>query len=79
MRLDIVNAEASLFSGEVAQLVVNGAMGELGIAPGHAQLLTTLRRGLVRATLPDKTEVTFDLAGGILEVQPYLVSILADI
>jgi len=81
LRLDIVSAEKEIFSGEVELLFVTGEMGELGISPGHSQLLTTLRPGYVRAILPgkkDDNEEVFYISGGMLEVQPYIVSVLAD-
>ncbi len=78
LRLDIVSAETQIFSGEVAMLFVNGEEGELGIAPGHSQLLTTLRAGSVRVIFPNQQEEIFYISGGMLEVQPYIVSVLAD-
>lgn len=79
LRLDIVSAEKQIFSGEVEIVFVTGEMGELGIAPGHSQLLTTLRPGYVRAILPGKQEEEiFYISGGMLEVQPYIASVLAD-
>ncbi len=78
LRLDIVSAEKQIFSGDVEMVFVSGELGELGIAPGHSQLLTTLKPGMVRTTLADKTEEIFYISGGMLEVQPYIVSILAD-
>lgn len=77
LRLDIVSAEQQIFTGEVEMVFVTGEMGELGIAPGHSQLLTTLRSGYVRAVMKDEEEV-FYISGGMLEVQPYIVSVLAD-
>jgi F-type H+-transporting ATPase subunit epsilon len=78
LRLDIVSAEKQIFSGEVTIVFVTGEMGELGISPGHSQLLTTLRPGPVRVILPNQEEEVFYISGGMLEVQPYIVSILAD-
>jgi F-type H+-transporting ATPase subunit epsilon len=78
MRLEIVSAEKQIFSGEALMVSVTGEMGELGIAPGHAQLLTSLRPGFVRAILPNKEEEVFYISGGMLEVQPYIASVLAD-
>jgi F-type H+-transporting ATPase subunit epsilon len=78
LKLDIVSAEKQIFSGEAEMVFVTGEMGELGIAPGHAQLLTTLRPGFVRAILPNKTEEVFYISSGMLEVQPYNASVLAD-
>jgi F-type H+-transporting ATPase subunit epsilon len=78
LRLDIVSAEKQIFSGEAVMVFVSGEMGELGLAPGHSQLLTNLRPGSVRAILPNKEEEVFYISGGMLEVQPYIVSVLAD-
>ena len=78
IQCDIVSAEKSIFSGEVAFMVVSGNMGELGIAPGHAPLLTDLLPGPVRLDLEDGTEEVFYVSGGFLEVQPQAVTLLAD-
>jgi len=76
--LDIVSAEEQIFSGIVEQLVATGALGEIGIVPGHAPLLTTLKPGEVRITLPEGREELYYVSGGMLEVQPYHVTVLAD-
>lgn len=78
LRLDIVSAEQQIFTGEVEMVFVTGEMGELGIAPGHSQLLTSLRPGYVRAIIGDDQEEVFYISNGMLEVQPYIVSVLAD-
>lgn len=78
LRLDIVSAEKLIFSGEARSVFVTGEMGELGIEPGHSQLLTTLKPGHVRALLLNNQEEVFYISGGMLEVQPYIVSVLAD-
>lgn len=78
IRLDIVSAEKELFSGSVAIVFVTGELGELGISPGHSQLLTSLRPGYVRAILANNDEEIFYVSGGMLEVQPYIVTVLAD-
>lgn len=78
LRLDIVSAEKQIFSGQVEMIFVTGEEGELGIPPGHSQLLTSLRPGYVRAVMPSKEEQIFYVSGGMLEVQPYIVSVLAD-
>lgn len=78
LRLDIVSAEKQIFSGDVTMVYATGEIGELGIAPGHSQLLTTLRPGHVRVLLPNQEEEVFYISGGMLEVQPYIVSVLAD-
>lgn len=78
MRLDIVSAEKSFFSEVVEAAFITGDMGELGIYPGHTQLLTTLKPGNVRALMPDKSEEVFFINGGMLEVQPFIITVLAD-
>lgn len=78
LRLDIVSAEKEIFSGNAEMVFATGELGELGIAPGHAQLLTTLRPGYVRALLPNKEEEVFYISSGLLEVQPFIVTVLAD-
>lgn len=78
LRLDIVSAEKSIFSGEVATVFATGDMGELGIMPGHTPLVTSLKSGDIRAVLPDQAEEVFYVKGGLLEVQPYIVTVLAD-
>lgn len=75
---DIVSAEASIFSGEVAMVFATGELGELGIAPRHAPLLTRLSPGQVRVKLTDGEEEFYYVSGGLLEVQPHLVTVLAD-
>jgi F-type H+-transporting ATPase subunit epsilon len=78
LRLDIVSAERAIFSGEVEMVFASGALGELGIAPGHAPLLTSLKPGNIRALLPNKAEEVFFVSSGMLEVQPFIVTVLAD-
>jgi len=78
LKLDIVSAEKQIFSGDVTMIFVTGEMGELGIAPGHSQLLTTLRPGFVRVVFPNKNEEVFYISGGMVEIQPYIASVLAD-
>lgn len=75
---DIVSAEAGIFSGLVESLVATGAIGELGVNYGHAPLLTALVPGPVRITLQNGEEQVYYVSGGFLEVQPGVVSILAD-
>jgi F-type H+-transporting ATPase subunit epsilon len=75
---DIVSAEESLFSGLVELLVATGTQGELGIAFGHAPLLTDLKPGPVRIIKQEGEEEIYYLSGGFLEVQPNTISILAD-
>lgn len=78
LRLDIVSAEKQIFSGEAQMVFVTGTLGEIGITPGHSQLLTKLKPGYVRAIMPNQEEEIFYVSGGMLEVQPYIVSVLAD-
>ncbi len=79
LRIDIVSAEEAIFSGEAEMVFATGAMGELGIAPGHAPLVTALKSGNIRVILPDtKKEEVFYVKGGMLEVQPFVVTVLAD-
>lgn len=76
--LDIVSLEASIFSGLVEMVVVTGEMGELGILPGHAQLLTSIKPGQIRLALPGNVQEIYYVSGGILEIQLYAITILAD-
>ena len=75
---DIVSAEKEIFSGRVTQLSATGSIGELGILPGHAPLLTGINPGPVRLTLESGEEEVIFASGGFLEVQPGVVTILAD-
>ncbi|WP_376694748.1 F0F1 ATP synthase subunit epsilon [Wenzhouxiangella sp. EGI_FJ10305] len=75
---DIVSAEAEIFSGDAAMVVVSGEEGELGIAPRHAPLLTRLKPGQVRVMLPEGGEEFYYISGGLLEVQPHVVTVLSD-
>ncbi|MCD8573888.1 MAG: F0F1 ATP synthase subunit epsilon [Gammaproteobacteria bacterium] len=78
LTLDIVSAERTIFSGQIALLIVSGAMGELGIMPGHSPLLTTLKPGKIRYKTTGNEDFLFYISGGILEVQPAVVTIIAD-
>ncbi|HET9032474.1 MAG TPA: F0F1 ATP synthase subunit epsilon [Dokdonella sp.] len=78
IRCDIVSAEQEIFNGEVSMVVATGEMGELGIAPRHAPLITRLKPGQVRLKLENGDEQFFYVSGGILEVQPQVVTVLAD-
>jgi F-type H+-transporting ATPase subunit epsilon len=78
MHCDIVSAEKEIFSGRVAMVVANGTLGELGIMPGHAPLLTGIKPGPVRLKLESGEEQVFFASGGFLEVQPGVVTVLAD-
>ncbi len=76
--LDIVSAEKKIFSGMVETVTCTGSLGELGIGPGHAPLLTQLRPGPVTAIHQGGEEEIFYVSGGMLEIQPNTVTILAD-
>ena len=78
IHVDIVSAEGEIFSGEAAMVFAPAAMGDIGIAPRHAPLLTTLRPGEVRVQTPDGNEQHFFVGGGALEIQPNKVTVLAD-
>jgi F-type H+-transporting ATPase subunit epsilon len=78
IHVDIVSAEGEIFSGEASMVFAPAIMGELGIAPRHAPLLTTLKPGEVRVQTPSGEEQFFYVSGGALEVQPHLVTVLAD-
>lgn len=78
IRCDIVSAEAEIFSGDATLVVVTGEVGELGIAPRHTPLITRLKPGKVIVHRPDGTQLDVAIGGGILEVQPNLVTVLAD-
>jgi F-type H+-transporting ATPase subunit epsilon len=78
IRCDIVSAEAEIFHGEATLVVATGEQGELGIAPRHAPLITRLKPGKVVVTQPNGEVLDFAISGGILEVQPQVVTVLAD-
>jgi F-type H+-transporting ATPase subunit epsilon len=78
IHVDIVSAEGEIFTGEADMVFAPAKMGELGIAPRHAPLLTDLKPGEVRVQTPDGDEKYFYVTGGVLEVQPHLVMVLAD-
>lgn len=77
-RCDIVSAEDEIFHGEATLLVATGEMGELGIAPRHTPLITRLKPGKVVVTTASGEQLDFAVSGGILEVQPTVVTVLAD-
>jgi F-type H+-transporting ATPase subunit epsilon len=78
LQVDVVSAEESIFSGEATFVVLPGEAGELGIYPRHIPLITRIKPGTVRIQKPDGTEELVFVAGGILEVQPKVVTVLAD-
>lgn len=78
MLVNIVSAESEIYSGEAEMLFAPAVQGEVGIAPGHSALLTRLAAGEVRVKRPDGSEEGYYVSGGILEVQPHVVSVLSD-
>ena len=78
IKLEIVSAEKAIFSGEAAMIVAPGKDGDLGIAPKHTPLLTTLRPGEIEIHKEGQDKEYIYVTGGILEVQPHMVTILAD-
>ncbi len=77
IHVDIVSAEEEIYSGLAEMVFAPGILGELGIAPRHAPLVSQLKPGEVRVKT-DKEELAFFISGGILEVQPHLVTVLSD-
>ena len=77
--LTIVSAERKIFEGEVKQIQATGVEGVLGILPGHTPLLTAIKPGIVKFTLQDGNEDVIYVSGGFLEVQPNIVTVLADV
>jgi len=78
IQVDVVSAEESIFSGEAEFVVLPGESGELGIYPRHTPLITRIKPGAVRILKPGGEEEFVFVAGGILEVQPRLITVLAD-
>ncbi len=78
MHVDIVSAERTIFSGLAEKLFVRGELGELGILPRHTPLLTRINPGLVRLVIGPEQEEAFFISSGFLEVQPHIVTVLAD-
>ena len=78
IHVDIVSAEAEIFSGTANMVFAPAEMGELGIAPRHTSLLTRLKAGEVRVQMEGKEEQFFYVSGGMLEIQPHVVTVLAD-
>lgn len=78
IHVDIVSAEGEIFTGEAEMVFVPARLGEVGIAPRHAPLLTDLKPGEVRVQSSQNEEQLFYVTGGVLEVQPHRVTILAD-
>lgn len=79
IQVNIVSAEGEIFSGVAEMVIAPAKLGDVGITPRHAPLLTALRPGEIRLQMPDgEDELQFYVTGGILEVQPHLVTVLAD-
>ena len=78
IQVDIVSAEEEVFSGTAEMVYAPAMMGEVGIAPGHTPLISPLKPGAVRLDVGDGKEEFFFISGGILEVQPHIVTVLSD-
>ena len=78
IQVEIVSAERAIYSGEAVMVYAPANMGEVGIAPGHMALLTRMNPGEVRVELPSGEQQAFYVSGGILEVQPKVVTVLSD-
>ena len=78
MKCDVVSANSKIHSGEISMLVASGVSGEIGITPRHAPLITSLKPGALRIIDCQGEESTYLIGGGILEVMPHLVTVLAD-
>jgi len=78
IHVDIVSAEREVFSGLAEMVFAPAIMGEIGIAPRHTPLVTRLAPGEVRVQLPNGEELAFFVSGGMLEIQPHVVTVLSD-
>ena len=78
LHVDIVSAEAEIFSGTATMVFAPAEMGEVGVAPRHAPLVTRLNPGEVRVQTQEGDELSFFVSGGLLEVQPHVLTVLAD-
>lgn len=78
MHLDVVSAEESLFAGTIEELIAPGDLGDLGILPGHSQLISKLRAGELRYKTTEGEMASLFVSGGVLEVQPTITTVLAD-
>lgn len=76
--LDVVTAEQALFSGTVEEVIAPGAMGDLGIMPRHSQLISKLRAGELQYRTTEGAMASLFVSGGVLEIQPHVVTVLAD-
>ncbi|MGO1781183.1 MAG: F0F1 ATP synthase subunit epsilon, partial [Moraxellaceae bacterium] len=73
-----VSAREELYSGEISMLIATGAEGEIGVLPGHTPLITLLKPGAMRVQTPNGEEEVIYVSGGVLEIQPKMVTVLAD-
>jgi F-type H+-transporting ATPase subunit epsilon len=78
IQVDIVSAEGEIFAGPAAMVFLPASEGDIGVAPRHAPLLTLLKAGEVRVKTPEGEELSFFVGGGVLEIQPHRVTVLAD-
>ncbi|HJD44085.1 MAG TPA: F0F1 ATP synthase subunit epsilon [Candidatus Paenalcaligenes intestinipullorum] len=78
LQIDVVSAERSMFSGEATFVALPGESGELGILPGHTPLISRVRPGTLKIVKTDGTEEHIFVAGGVIEVQPNVVTVLSD-
>jgi len=78
IHVDIVSTTREIFSGPAEMVIATAELGEVGILPRHSQMLTRLRPGQVRVKIPDGEEQVFYVSGGLMEVQPHVVTVLAD-
>jgi F-type H+-transporting ATPase subunit epsilon len=78
MHINIVSAENEIYSGTITQVFAPAEMGEVGVLPRHAPMLSTLKPGVVRVISQEGEEQSFYVSGGILEIQPHVVTILSD-
>ena len=79
IQIEVVSSEKSLYSGEASLVVAPGESGELGILPGHAPLLARVKPGVLKINTPDGGEEFMYVSGGVLEVQPDKITVLADV
>lgn len=79
MHVDVVSAEKAIFSGLAEFMAAPGSQGELGIYPRHAPLITRIKAGSIRIKVPNASDEIFFVSGGILEIQPGVVTVLADV
>ena len=78
MHVDIVSTEGAIYSGQAEQVYASALMGELGIWPRHAPLISRLKPGLLRIVVSNDSEMSFFVPSGVIEVQPHVVTVLAD-